>query len=29
MTGAISSWRLELPQEFQPFDYNTIGNQFA
>lgn len=22
--GAISSWRLELPQEFHQFDYNTI-----
>jgi len=25
-TGAISSWRLELPQEVRQFDYNTISD---
>ena len=25
-TGAISSWRLELPAELRQFDYNTIGD---
>ena len=24
--GAISSWRLDLPTEFHPFDYNTISD---
>ncbi len=25
-TGAISRWRLSLPGEFRPFDYNTISD---
>jgi hypothetical protein len=25
-TGAISSWRLELPEELRQFDYNTISD---
>ena len=25
-TGAISTWRLELPKEFPAFDYNTISD---
>jgi hypothetical protein len=24
--GAVSSWRLELPDEFRPFDYRTISD---
>jgi hypothetical protein len=24
--GAISSWRVELPKEFRPFDYSTISD---
>lgn len=26
VAGAISAWRLELPEDFRQFDYNTISD---